>query len=196
MNLLKDILNTLFARTSELFRNSKKDNKSIETLCYELLSSKGQLSAMTLSQNILSRYNSLSDIEKKSFFLMLIKKMGFNLSLIEKTINEFKTLPNTEKYNEITKAIISDRQKLFNRLNQTSFATSQLVKMREDIIRLSKNNKEILQLSLDLQNLFVTWFNRGFLVLREITWNSPANILEKIIQYEAVHSFNNWEDLQ
>ena len=69
MNLLKDILNTLFARTSELFRNSKKDNKSIETLCYELLSSKGQLSAMTLSQNILSRYNSLSDIEKKSFFL-------------------------------------------------------------------------------------------------------------------------------
>ena len=196
MNLLKDILNTLFDRTSELFRNSKQNNKSIETLCYELLSSKGQLSAMTLSQNILSIYHSLSDNEKISFFLMLIKKMGFNLSLIEKTIDEFKTLPNTQKYNEITKAIISDRQKLFNRLNQTSFATSQLVKMREDIIRLSKNNKEILQLSLDLQNLFVTWFNRGFLVLRAITWNSPANILEKIIKYEAVHSFNNWEDLQ
>src|SRR5918997_294684 len=37
---------------------------------------------------------------------------------------------------------------------------------------------------------------RGFLVLRPIDWTTPANILEKIIRYEAVHAIQNWDDLR
>jgi malonyl-CoA decarboxylase len=48
----------------------------------------------------------------------------------------------------------------------------------------------------DFQHLFSSWFNRGFLVLRRIDWHTPANILEKIIQYEAVHAINNWHELR
>jgi malonyl-CoA decarboxylase len=32
--------------------------------------------------------------------------------------------------------------------------------------------------------------------LRKIDWNTPANILEKIIRYEAVHEIQNWDDLR
>jgi malonyl-CoA decarboxylase len=41
-----------------------------------------------------------------------------------------------------------------------------------------------------------SWFNRGFLVLRRIDWSTPANILEKIIRYEAVHEIRDWDDLR
>jgi malonyl-CoA decarboxylase len=44
--------------------------------------------------------------------------------------------------------------------------------------------------------LFSSWFNRGFLVLRPIDWNTSANILEKIIRYEAVHAIQDWDDLR
>ncbi len=45
-------------------------------------------------------------------------------------------------------------------------------------------------------HLLSSWFNRGFLVLRRIDWSSPANILEKIIRYEAVHEIRDWDDLR
>ena len=34
------------------------------------------------------------------------------------------------------------------------------------------------------------------MVLRPIDWKTPANILEKIIRYEAVHAIRNWDDLR
>jgi malonyl-CoA decarboxylase len=48
----------------------------------------------------------------------------------------------------------------------------------------------------DLAHLFASWFNRGFLVLRRIDWRTPAVILEKLIQYEAVHQIHGWNDLR
>ena len=47
-----------------------------------------------------------------------------------------------------------------------------------------------------LATLFASWFNRGFLVLRPINWSSPAEVLEKIIAYEAVHAIDSWDDLR
>ena len=44
--------------------------------------------------------------------------------------------------------------------------------------------------------LFKYWFNPSFLVLEKIDWETPANILEKIIEYEAVHEINSWDDLR
>jgi malonyl-CoA decarboxylase len=44
--------------------------------------------------------------------------------------------------------------------------------------------------------LLTSWFNRGFLVLRRIDWQTPAAILEKIIEYEAVHEIRGWDDLR
>src|SRR3981189_3915482 len=48
----------------------------------------------------------------------------------------------------------------------------------------------------DFLHLFSSWFNRGFLVLRTIDWSTPANLLEKIIKYEAVHAIRDWNDLR
>ena len=45
-------------------------------------------------------------------------------------------------------------------------------------------------------HLFRSWFNRGFLVLRRVDWQSPAAILEKLIQYERVHLIQDWRDLR
>ncbi len=196
MLFFKDLLGTLLDRTTNWLKNSKVENRSIEELCFDLLSSKGEVSAMSLSKKILDYYLSLDEKEKINFFLLLIEKMDLDLKKIDKALDAYKTFPNHEKYHGIIKSTVSNRSKLFNRLNQSSGATSQLVKMRSDILKLSKFNKKLSIIDLDLKNLFISWFNRGFLVLRPITWESPADILEKIINYEAVHTFNNWEDLK
>ena len=36
----------------------------------------------------------------------------------------------------------------------------------------------------------------AFLELRRLSWDSPASLLEKLIQYEAVHDIRSWADLK
>ena len=36
----------------------------------------------------------------------------------------------------------------------------------------------------------------GFLDLKRITWHSPAVVLEKVMEYEAVHAIKDWNDMK
>jgi malonyl-CoA decarboxylase len=64
------------------------------------------------------------------------------------------------------------------------------------LLRIMKGHKELAALDRDVAHLLTSWFNRGFLVLRRIDWSTPANILEQIIRYEAVHEIRDWDDLR
>ena len=88
------------------------------------------------------------------------------------------------------------RQELFRRLNRAPGGTRALVQLREDLLEFKREDKSLETVDRCLAHLFVSWFNRGFLVLRRIDWSTPANILEKIIRYEAVHEIRDWDDLR
>ena len=81
-------------------------------------------------------------------------------------------------------------------MNMAPNATAVLVKMRGTLLSLLPEHKELRQVDTDLKHQFVSWFNRGFLELRVIDWNSPAAVLERIIEYESVHAIQGWEDLR
>ena len=68
--------------------------------------------------------------------------------------------------------------------------------MRRDLLGLVRDTPDLARVDLDFAHLFASWFNRGFLVLRQITWESPARLLEKIIEYEAVHEIGDWDALR
>ena len=59
--------------------------------------------------------------------------------------------------------------------------------MRDQLIDALDHRDDLKAVDADFVDLFSSWFNRGFLVLRRIDWSTPAMILEKIIRYEAVH---------
>ncbi len=88
------------------------------------------------------------------------------------------------------------RQELLRRLNLAPGGTERLVRMREDLLRMLEDTPQLTRIDVDFEHLFSSWFNRGFLVLRRIDWSTPADILEKIIRYEAVHAINDWDDLR
>jgi malonyl-CoA decarboxylase len=68
--------------------------------------------------------------------------------------------------------------------------------MRVDLLRLLKIYPELGRTNHDFVHLLRSWFNRGFLVLRAIDWDTPARILDKIVAYEAVHQIDDWDDLR
>jgi malonyl-CoA decarboxylase len=88
------------------------------------------------------------------------------------------------------------RREFFRRLNLAPGGTAAMVAMRAELLPLVADDPGLRPVDEDLAHMLNSWFNRGFLVLRRIDWSTPANILEKIIQYEAVHEIHDWDDLK
>src|SRR4029078_4287772 len=93
-------------------------------------------------------------------------------------------------------AVESPRQEFFRRLNLAPGATAEILAMRLDLLKAIGGDPTLQRVDVDLKHLLASWFNRGFLVLRPIDWQTPAAILEKIIAYEAVHEIQGWDDLR
>ena len=94
----------------------------------------------------------------------------------------------------LQRAVESPRQEFFRRLNLAPGATAEIVAMRRDLIEVRRSRARAR--GSRPEHLLASWFNRGFLVLRRIDWQTPAAILEKIIEYEAVHEIQGWDDLR
>jgi len=122
--------------------------------------------------------------------------MNIDPDRVRGALKDYEKSPSRETYLNFSNAAEPSRQELIRRLNQPPGATKKLVKMRADLLRLGKSDFGLQAFDSDIKHLFVSWFNRGFLVLRPISWESPAHILEKIIAYEAVHAIDSWEDLR
>jgi len=196
VNFFADILSSLFDRKLGLANRVEDDNKPIDDLCQALLSSRGDVSGMSLAQLILDRYADLDDDDKLAWFLLLANDMDVPAEVAIAAIKAYQDAPSAKNYEAMTAAVEPARLQLIRRLNQTHDATAKLVAMREDLIRFLPEHPDLGKLNVDFKHLFASWFNRGFLVLRPINWSSPAHILEKIITYESVHEIENWDDLR
>ncbi|WP_148301905.1 malonyl-CoA decarboxylase [Sneathiella glossodoripedis] len=93
-------------------------------------------------------------------------------------------------------ALEPPRQELMRRINFAPRGTSAIVDMRKFLVSKLRDYPELNEVDRDLKHLLVSWFNRGFLEVRQINWRTPAVILEKLIEYEAVHEIKGWEDLR
>lgn len=197
MTLLADMLSTVFERRSlQPQGRRRRDSRPLEDLALELVGSAGETSGLYLAQDILSGYARMDDAGKLAFFRNVASTLDIDPAAVRETLDAYEQDRSKDTYRSFMAAVEPLRQELFRRLNRVPGATGTLVRMRADLLRLGKGEPELAALDLDLRHLFASWFNRGFLVLRPISWESPAHVLEKIIAYEAVHAIDSWDDLR
>jgi malonyl-CoA decarboxylase len=165
-------------------------------LCEALLSGSGEASGTAMAREVLDRYRHLDEAERLAFFQTLASNYGPEREKLAKAIKAWRAQPNQADASDLHFASEPRRQELIRRLNRAPGGTGDLVAMRSDLLTLMKDDKNLATLDRDVVHLLASWFNRGFLVLRRIDWSTPANILEKIIRYEAVHQIRDWDDLR
>jgi len=161
-----------------------------------LLSSRGEVSGNRLSRSILDGFASASSEDQLAFFFWMLDELDIDSGAALSAIKDFESTRSAENWERLSAATEPKRVELLRRINRIPEATEKLVRMREALHGFLPNHGQLARLDVDFEHLFKLWFNRGFLVLREIDWTTPANILEKIIQYEAVHEINDWSDLR
>ncbi|KAI9594640.1 malonyl-CoA decarboxylase-domain-containing protein [Syncephalis fuscata] len=86
----------------------------------------------------------------------------------------------------------------FDRVNRLPNGMRFLVELRTDLldmIRTHRDDSDLAAVNDSLREKLQGWL-LGFLDLERVTWTSPAALLEKITEYEAVHPFQGWRDLK
>src|SRR6195952_2139746 len=201
-----DLLSTISERGRTLLRrggpsDGRPDASELLELCEALLSGRGEASGIAIARDVFDGYHELDAAGRQSFFASLARDFGPDREKLSQAIESWRAQPSDDDASDLHFASEPRRQELIRRLNRAPGGTSELVSMRADLLSLMKGNKglaakDLAALDRDVVHLLSSWFNRGFLVLRRIDWSTPANILEQIIRYEAVHEIRDWNDLR
>jgi malonyl-CoA decarboxylase len=164
-------------------------------LCQTLLQLKGEASSVAIAEEILRHYRGGTDAEKQSFFRYLHDELGTDKANVDKAVREWQARPTGQNLQALGAACDPPRLELLRTLNTAPGGTMALINLREDLLKMP-DDPAFAVVDEDLLRLFRSWFNRGFLELRRIDWQTPALILEKLIQYESVHEIKGWPDLR
>ena len=196
---LKQIISSIADAGQKLFskKNIKEnDLDSILSLCDDLISHKGAAFGITVARDVTKLYQVLSPDNKLLFFKRINEKYKASFTEVDEAINHYKKSPNEKTLANLFKSSEGKRRELFRRMNMAPNGTSIIVRLREDLLKILKTNKDLGALDNDLKHLFKAWFNPGFLKLEKITWDTKAAILEKIIKYERVHQMKDMNELK
>ncbi|WP_375171219.1 malonyl-CoA decarboxylase [Marinobacter sp.] len=181
------------------FHETRQEISSLEALktaCESLMQDGGEASRIAVAEAGLKHYANLSKSERKAFFHLLLNQYSADSKQIHEAYAKFRENESNAALQTLFETCEPRRQNLLRRLNLCPGGTFELVKMRADLLELLRENPDLAPIDSDFSHLFASWFNRGFLILESIDWNTPAAILEKIVDYEAVHAIRDWKDLR
>ena len=196
---LKQIISSIADAGKQLFNKKhikKNDLDSILSLCDDLISNKGAAFGITVARDITELYQTLSLDNKILFFKSINEKYRPSFTKVNEAIDVYKNSQNEKTLSDLFKVSEGKRRELFMRMNMAPNGTSIIVSLREDLLKILKENRDLVSLDEDLKHLFKSWFNPGFLKLKKITWDTKAAILEKIIKYERVHHMKDMNELK
>jgi malonyl-CoA decarboxylase len=165
-------------------------------LCDALLSGRGEASGIAIASEVLRRYQGLEDPARLALFQAFAHRFGPDPARLKTAVDSWLADPSDAGIADLHLQSEPPRQELLRRLNRAPGGTPTLVRMRADLLGLMRDHPELAAVDRDFMHLLLSWFNRGFLVLRRIDWSMPAIVLEKIIRYEAVHEIRDWDDLR
>ncbi|HVZ08074.1 malonyl-CoA decarboxylase [Rhodopila sp.] len=165
-------------------------------LAQALLSQRGEAAGAAVARELLQSLQALSAAEKLRFFQYLAANFLPDEAALRQAAEAWLADPTALTAAALGDAAEPARQELLRRMNMAPGGTSALVAMRKEVLGHLRDEPGLGPLDADLRHLFASWFNRGFLELRRIDWQTPAAVLEKLIAYEAVHEIAGWDDLR
>ena len=170
--------------------------------CKRLLSEDGEMGGLALAAGVVARLGELASQPHNpvdaldGLFDFLAQELSPNPVTVLHCAQAYAQSPGPATLAALTQAAEPPRQELFRRLNRIPGGTAAVLGLRRALLQRLPTRPELQVIEADLLHLLNSWFNPGFLQMRRVDWNSPAQLLEKIIQHEAVHAVDGWDDLR
>jgi malonyl-CoA decarboxylase len=190
MSLIDRFVGSLAA--SRMTRRADRLGKLLQTL----ISEKGEATGATLARRAVALYGGLDEAGRLRLFEQLARRFSPDRDAVLAAAHAYHADPSVEHLARLQRVTEPPRQEVFRRMNMAPGGTAALVRLRAELLEAMKAHAELAAVDHDLTHLLGSWFNRGFLELKRIDWNTPAAVLEKLIEYEAVHEIRGFPDLK
>ena len=165
-----------------------------------LLGLGGEVSARARAAGLGRSYLGLNAVGRTKFLTILAEEFGCDRQRVDAAMAAVSAAADPVRRlaaeRSLRAALENPRLRLLTQFNSLPEGVKFLVDMRAEILGLSRDNAALQSLESDFKDLLAGWFDVGFLEMQRITWRSPAQVLEKIMAYEAVHAIRSWQDLK
>ncbi len=165
--------------------------------CRRLLSEHGEANGPGIATGVVQQIDALTDEQRTRFFDHLARDFSPDPQQVLTAALAYAKAPTQAPHLiALMQAAEPPRQELFRRLNRAPGGTAAIVRLRRALLERLPRHPQLAGVEHDLLHLLGSWFNPGFLQMRKVDWNSPAQLLEQIIRHEAVHEIDGWDDLR
>ena len=161
-----------------------------------LLTGGGEMNGMATALAMVERLDTLDADDLDAFFDFLARELGPDPQAVLRLAKAYAERPQAAEQIALMQAVEPPRQELLRRLNRAPGGTAAILRLRRALLKVLPRRPELAALEADLLHLLTSWFNPGFLQMRRVDWNAPAQLLEKLILHEAVHAIDGWDDLR
>lgn len=180
---------------------SKDDLARVRAQMQNCLARKGgEVSARSQAAALGQAYLALNEQGRRRFLRLLAEEFGTDREAVDRAAADLLSVtdpagrPAAEE--RLRQALEPPRMQLLTQFNGLPNGTKFLVDLRAELLEFVKQDPTLAPVEADLRRLLASWFDVGFLELRQISWHAPASLLEKLIAYEAVHEIRGWDDLK
>jgi malonyl-CoA decarboxylase len=182
------------------------DLRALSADCARLLSQRGEASSTQTARQIVERLQDMLDEPARKdaaraalldrFFAHLADEFSPEPAAVLASAQAYAKQPDAAHLIALIEQAEPPRQELFRRINRAPGGTAALIRLRKALLERLPKKPEWRAVEADLLHLLSSWFNPGFLEMRQVSWRSPAQLLEQIIHHEAVHEIDGWDDLR
>ena len=200
-SMLTALVNSPLRITGRLGRTPADDEQDIESALAAVMSAPGAVSSLIYAERFLGQVEALDADGLSALIRHIAATYDIDATALANAARHYGSEPDAGSLAQIATLAEPRWQELFRRLNGAENGTVRLVRLRERLqVIVNKDSdpahSDAARIDAGLGALLRMWFNPGFLVLQPIDWSTPANILEKIIAYEAVHEITSWDALR
>jgi len=164
-----------------------------------LKGSGGEVAARGRAAQLGRRFLGLNDAGRVRFLSLMADNYSVDEGHLTQVIESWLVADSKARLGleaQLRSALEPPRMKLLTQFNELPQGIKFLVDMRAELLRLRSDHPNLAPLEADLKRLLSAWFDVGLLQMEEINWRSSAELLEKLIAYEAVHAITSWTDLK
>jgi malonyl-CoA decarboxylase len=189
------VFDSVQRRAADLARDGLRVRRLVDS-CRELLSERGEAAGVSRARSTLDRYRELSRKEQAKFFAALLDEFSPHPGRVLAASQAYAADPSAAHLAAMITTAEPPRQELLRRLNRAPGGTGVFLRMRERLLELAREERELDAVDWDFRHLLSSWFNPGFLEIVRVDWRTPAYVLEQIIAHEAVHAIRGFDDLR
>jgi len=160
----------------------------------------GEVQARARAAALGQAYLALDETGRRRFAEILAERFGVNGEKVDRAIEQVRSADTFAERataeSRLRETLEPPRTRVLTQFNGLPEGVKFLVDLRAELLGWQRDTPSLAGLQDDLRRLLASWFDIGFLEMRQIDWRASAALLEKLIRYEAVHRIRSWDDLK